>query len=63
MPRYRIIETCQATVETTYTVEADDPEAARALVEAGDVEEDEEEVYGHQSAEYEIEELPRRDAP
>lgn len=51
MPRYRIIETCQATVETTY------------MVEAGDVEEDEEEVYGHQSAEYEIEELPGGDAP
>lgn len=55
MPRYEVTSTCNATVRTTYFVEAGSASEAERKVKLGDVEPVEEEVYGHQGEEIEVE--------
>jgi hypothetical protein len=55
MPRFKVIETCQAVVRTTWVLDARSAAEAEKMARTGDYEPESDDVYGHQSAEYEVE--------
>jgi hypothetical protein len=55
MPRFKVTETCNAVVRTTWVLDARSAAEAEKMARSGDYESEEDEVYGHQSPEYEVE--------
>jgi hypothetical protein len=55
MPRFKVTETCNAVVRTTWVLDVRSAAEAEKLARSGDYEPEGDEVYGHQSVEYEVE--------